>query len=401
MSLVRPFPAWIVKAEHAADVVCPMHDALSPTDREELLNSNALSYLNVTRSTLDMPGASYEEIGAANAKGLEHLMDAGVYGELNPPALYIYRIDRDGDVHTGIVADMDVHGFVDGRVLGHEAVQQERVSALVSHFEAVPARSELVALMHPNDPDVSSIVATTIKHDPLLELTDITGVQQSVWRIADDDVPLVSERLAAMRHYVADGHHRVAATVARWREHGSPRGGNVLCVLYPEDQTHLLAFHRQVVGPVDARRLLDDLARYWDLTMVDGPSTTHGEFGLHLAGRWYRVRPTGLTRGAGTAGLDVTVLDQHILRPLLGTASGDDRVRYVSELTDLDEVIAEEPGGALFLLAAPSHAQLIAVADRGEVMPQKSTYIEPKPRAGIFLRPRQGPVDPKDLPPAA
>jgi uncharacterized protein (DUF1015 family) len=113
------------------------------------------------------------------------------------------------------------------------------------------------------------------------------------------------------------------------------------------------------------------------------------------------VRPKTLTRGAGSAGLDVTVLDENILRPLLGGASGEDRVRYVSELTDLDEVIADEPEGALFLLAAPTHAELIAVADRGEVMPQKSTYIEPKPRAGIFLRPRQGPVDPRDLPPAA
>ena len=35
--------------------------------RANLLLENPLSYLNVTRSALDMPGASYEEIGAANA----------------------------------------------------------------------------------------------------------------------------------------------------------------------------------------------------------------------------------------------------------------------------------------------------------------------------------------------
>ena len=71
---------------------------------------------------------------------------------------------------------------------------------------------------------------------------------------------------------------------------------------------------------------------------------------------------------------------------------------YVSELADVGEVAATHPDGALFLLTAPTHDELIEVAERGEVMPPKSTYIEPKPRAGIFLHPRQGPVDPRDLP---
>ena len=74
---------------------------------------------------------------------------------------------------------------------------------------------------------------------------------------------------------------------------------------------------------------------------------------------------------------------------------------YVSELSDPVEVAATHPGHAYFVLAPMTHAELMSVADRGEVMPPKSTYIEPKPRAGIFLHPRQGPVDPRDLHPAA
>ena len=87
-----------------------------------------------------------------------------------------------------------------------------------------------------------------------------------------------------------------------------------------------------------------------------------------------------------------------LLRPMFGVASGHDRVTYVSELADPHDVVATHPDHALFVLAAPTHAELIDVAERGEVMPPKSTYIEPKPRAGIFLHPRQGPVDPRDLP---
>ena len=43
-------------------------------------------------------------------------------------------------------------------------------------------------------------------------------------------------------------------------------------------------------------------------------------------------------------------------------------------------------GGALFTLAPPEIEALSEVADAGEVMPPKTTYFEPKPAAGIFLR---------------
>jgi uncharacterized protein (DUF1015 family) len=399
MKLVNPFPARIVKQEQATNVVCPMHDALSPAQRANLLLENPLSYLNVTRSTLDMPGASYEEIGAANAEGLERLLRSGAYGDLWQPAVYVYRICQNGEEHTGIVADLDVSGFVDGRVLGHENTNPDKVHALAQHFEAVPTRSELVAVMHRDDDVVADVVASVTATVPILTVTDLTGVEQQVWRVNDHSV--IADRLDGVTHYVADGHHRVAATVERWNDHGSPRGGTVLSVLYAQSQTHLLAFHRLVAGPIDADQLLSDLRGIGEVTEVAGPTSGHGIFGLHVAGRWHAVTPRVETRQAGAAGLDVALLDEFVLKPLLGTWAGHERVSYVSELADVEEVAATHSGDALFLLTAPTHDELIDVAERGEVMPPKSTYIEPKPRAGIFLHPRQGPVDPRDLPPAA
>ena len=402
MSLVRPFPARIVGQESAAQVVCPMHDALTPDDRSRLLATNPLSYLHVTQSPLDLPGASSDELGAANAAGLERLLAAGTYSPLAPPAMYVYRLHLGQEEHTGIVAELDAAAFTDGRVLGHEAVQAERVEGLVRHFAAVPTRSELVTVMHRSDAAVNAVMAGTTDQDPVLTVTDVTGVEQVVWRLTDADAAVVSDRLAGVRHYIADGHHRVAATVARWRDHGSPRGGAVLSVLYPDDQMHLLAFHRRVVGPVDGDRLRTDLSTEMEVEAVEGPRTRRGSFGMRLAGQWYALRPKEPGREPGVAGLDVSVLDDRVLRPLIGVASGDERVRYVSELADLDVAVAaaDADGGVLFLLTGPGLDEVVAVAERGEVMPQKSTYIEPKPRAGVFLRPRQGPVDPRDLPPS-
>jgi uncharacterized protein (DUF1015 family) len=53
------------------------------------------------------------------------------------------------------------------------------------------------------------------------------------------------------------------------------------------------------------------------------------------------------------------------------------------------EVLAracDADGGTAFVLASPSVAQLVDVADRGQVMIAKSTFFEPKPQAGLFLQ---------------
>jgi uncharacterized protein (DUF1015 family) len=114
-----------------------------------------------------------------------------------------------------------------------------------------------------------------------------------------------------------------------------------------------------------------------------------GSMGLYVASQWYDVRlPTA--RKAGVAGLDVTVLQTQVLDRLPPAAPG--RVRTVDAVPSadpLDELVArcDVDRGAVFTLAPPPPEAMTEVADAGEVMPPKTTYFEPKPAAGIFLRP--------------
>jgi len=388
VTAVGPFAARVVKQEWAERVVCPMHDAIPVSARAQYLRDNPASYLQVMRSEQDLPDATLAQIGATNARALQALLDDGAYGAELPPAMFVYRVRRGTEEHAGIVAEVALSAFVDGQVLGHEAVHEARVEALTHHFAAVPVRSELVALMHRSDPDITAVLQRTMADPPLLHLRDATGVEQAVWQLAPSDVTLVAERLGSARHYVADGHHRVAASVRQWRAGGEPDGAAVLCVLYPEGQMHLLAFHRRVAGPIGVDRTLAALPAVCEVEATAQANRERGRFDMYLAGYWSRLTPIDAADRLGADGLDVTRLDDLILKPLLGVTRGDARVEYVSELADLDEATArcDADGGALFRLVAPSLDQLVDVAERGEVMPPKSTYFEPKPRAGIFLR---------------
>jgi uncharacterized protein (DUF1015 family) len=87
------------------------------------------------------------------------------------------------------------------------------------------------------------------------------------------------------------------------------------------------------------------------------------------------------------AGLDVTLLDEHVLGPLLGLGDGDPRLQLVPDVRDVGATThaCDHDGGVLFTLRAPGIEDLVTVAERHEVMSAKTTYVQPKPRTGVFL----------------
>jgi uncharacterized protein (DUF1015 family) len=283
------------------------------------------------------------------------------------------------------VADVLVEAFLDGRVRGHEEVQPERVAALVELFSADHERSELVALLHQQGPAVEAALAAATADEPLLHFVGPEGWEQTVWEVPARAGAAALEEMGAAVHYVADGHHRVAASLEVWERQGRPADATVMSVIYPLDGLRLLAFHRRVVGPVAAQAVLELLAGDFVVTDLVDPEEAAGCFAVYVDHQWHDARFEG-PRAAGAAGLDVAILDEHVLRPLL--AGDQRRLEIASALTSLTELVkaCDEDGGALFALRPPTLEQLTEVADRSESMPPKTTYFDPKPFAGIFLR---------------
>lgn len=296
-----------------------------------------------------------------------------------PPveALHLYRQTDARGAHTGVVCEVDVEAFVDGRARGHEAVQAQRVDSLVRHMEtdAAPA---LVALLHHAGPAYVSTVDAVLTSEPLLDFAGPGGLRQQVWRVPGALASPLAEELSAGVQYIADGHHRVAASVAAWDARGRPAGVGVLCVVHPMDGLRLSAFHRRVLGPVDLDPLLALLASSFVVEpLAAAPVPLAGTFGLYAGGRWHLVTPHAPSEVLDVEVLQRVVLDQQP-RPV-EIAPAKTRVDELTRRCDAD-------GGVLFTLAPPPLLALTRLADSGGVMPPKTTYFEPKPAAGIFRR---------------
>ena len=394
MSTLEPFPARIVRAEWADHVVSPMHDALSREERVAILAARPYSWLHVSRTpddAVDGQEVDPEALDEANAAALHRLLDAGLYEGFPAPALYVYRLRSADHVQTGIVGEVPPQAFVDGRVLGHEGVQPERVDALGLHLARLGARSTLVALMFRRDDDIRKIMEATTEGTPLREFGP-GDLEQSVWRIDDQEsIERIRERLEQQPLYITDGHHRAMASVELWERAGRPEGAGVPAVLFPEDTLRMLAFHRRVVGPLPMAvdELLSRLRAR--LTVEEGGTqpVERGVFGLYVGGRWFRLVPARDGGVVGVESLDVSRLHSEVLEPIFGFGeAGDPGLEFVSDAVPLDELTrrVDEDGGAAFTLMPPTFDQFVDVADRHEQMPAKATYFDPKPQSGLFLR---------------
>jgi uncharacterized protein (DUF1015 family) len=316
-------------------------------------------------------------------------VDPAAYDDC-PPALYVYRQSRGGASYTGVVCDVGVQALADGRVRGHEAVHQLRVDALVWHHARTHGPPALAMLLHREGPAFVRALAEAQAAEPLLDFAGPGGYQQTVWCVEQPAADALAAELSAARLYIADGHHRTAAALEEWRVAGKPPEAGLLCLVLAMEGLSLSAFHRRVSGPLDPAALLALAGESFSVRECDAvPEPAVGSIGLYADSRWFALDLT-TPRPPGVAGLDATLLQTWVLDRLPPAPPG--RVRTVDSIPaalPLSELVArcDVDRGVLFTLAPPPPESLTEVADAGEVMPPKTTYFEPKPAAGIFMRP--------------
>ena len=102
------------------------------------------------------------------------------------------------------------------------------------------------------------------------------------------------------------------------------------------------------------------------------------------------IDPATIDRTDPVASLDVALLQDRILSPILGIGDvrRDKRIDFVGGIRGTRELERRVRSGSAaigFSLHPTSVEQLLTVADAGLEMPPKSTWFEPKLRSGLFV----------------
>ena len=297
---------------------------------------------------------------------------------------------------TGIVGALDLEGLLDGRVLTHENIRVERASLITDHLGHVGATSSPVSLTHVTAPEMLEIVTAVSQQTPQVDVV-VEGIRNQVWTFSASQTRSIQPFLNDPVVYVTDGHHRCAAALAGRQAHPHLNPfARTLAVLFPHHQLKVEAFHRRApdLRARSTQELVAALGAVGTVTAVSGADAARprakGEVGVYHRGSWFRLILDPQQRSTTLASLDVERLRRDVIGPVLGAneLEDDSGVDYVPGPSGAAEVVARcDADKHVGLLVYPTDVNdLMAVAAAGELMPPKSSYLDPKPPSGIFLR---------------
>lgn len=166
-------------------------------------------------------------------------------------------------------------------------------------------------------------------------------------------------------------------------------------MLFPADQLKILPYNRVVkdLNGLAPEEFFKEAEKSFEISRVSTESAApekKGEFGMFLDGCWYRLTARPEVRSEDpVAGLDVSILQDFLLGPVLGIGDPktDKRIDFIGGIRGLAEL--ERRAGSdmrvAFSMYPTSMEELLRVADAGQLMPPKSTWFEPKLRSGLFI----------------
>jgi uncharacterized protein (DUF1015 family) len=407
MPLIKPFAGLRPAPGRAAEVAAPPYDVMNAAEARAMVQGCPWSFLHISRPEVDLPEGIdpyAPEVYAKARENLDGMLTHGVLVRDPGPRYYVYRLTMGDHMQTGLVAAASVAAYDAERIKRHELTRPVKEDDRVRQVDALNAQTGPALLVYRANRRIDQVLERVSDGAPEVDFRAPDGVRHELWPIADratiDWLTAAFEALDAL--YVADGHHRTAAAsrvaAARRAENPHPGGEEAyeyfLSVIFPHDQMSILDYNRVIrdLHGNTPEGLIAHLSIPFAVEGSLGPVRPErpGQFGLYLAGHWYRLDldPARIPYDDPVARLDVSLLQDNVIEPLLGIVDPrrDERIDFVGGIRGLEALSARVDSGemaAAFSLYPTRMEDLMAVADRGEVMPPKSTWFEPKLADGL------------------
>lgn len=408
MAQVRPFRAYRPKQGLESKIAALPYDVYSREEACEAVKKNPYSFLGIDRAETQF-GPEVDtyapEVYEKAHSMLQEQIREGRFVQDEKPCYYLYEQTMDGRSQTGIVACASIDDYQDQVIKKHENTRADKEQDRIRHVDVCNMQTGPIFLAYRANQTLREIVDGEKAKSPVYDFVSEDGVGHRVWVIDDiGQVETISAAFAALPAlYIADGHHRCASAVKvglkRREEHpdydGSEEYNYFLSVLFPDEELHILDYNRVVkdLNGLTAEEFLQKAGEHFIVEKVgDTPYTPakKGTFGMYLEKMWYALTAKEeIKSDDAVAGLDVSLLQDYLLSPVLGIGDPktDKRIDFVGGIRGLKELErrVETDMKVAFSMYPTSIGELFKVADAGRLMPPKSTWFEPKLRSGLFL----------------
>jgi len=436
MPKIYPFRGIVYNTDRIKDishVVCPPYDQFGPEQAQVFRNrhENNIVRLIGTHAPPENESESTNTPYQQSADLLQQWLADGVLLQEDQPVIYAYHQDYivghlEQKIRKSFIALAGLEEFSEGGIMDHERTFPGPKADRLQLLQTMGASFGQIMMIY-NDPEnrIEALLNPFCKGTPDYRVIDDLGVLHLLWRVQDEAVfQNIQSIMAQTPCMIADGHHRYGAALA-CREHfrqqkrqceGADSFDNVLATFINADRSNdvsLLATHRLIHGlpDFDARALRQRLEMYFQIIEYPAPDLLKdfledirfeghdGQvFGLYFKGSdtflllrlkdQKKIEPLfPADTAAVMRSMDNVLLHEVILEKFLRIPhkAGLHKNYIVYERfaeTSLHRVV-EEDFQCVFLVNPMMVEDVIALAQAGNLMPQKSTDFYPKLLAGL------------------
>ncbi|MCK5849613.1 MAG: DUF1015 domain-containing protein, partial [Kiritimatiellae bacterium] len=370
----------------------------------KLAEGNMLSFLRVARPEIELdPSIDVHDdrVYAKAAENFKRLCEAAPL-EVDPEKhLYVYSLKMGDHVQTGILGAASTEDYDNDIIKKHEKTRKDKEDDRTRHVTALRSHTGPVFLTYKDDVAVDAIVASITATEALFDFTAPDGIGHKLWRVDEETSAKLADLFENIPYlYIADGHHRAASAsraAAECRNNNPGHTGEedynfFLTVVFPGSQLKILPYNRAVhdLNGLSTDEFMEKVSANFAISDTDEPvAQDPGDIRMYLDGKWYKLDcKAEIPSDDVIATLDVSMLQDYILAPVLGvadprTSKKIDFVGGIRGTGELEKLVNSGKAAVAFSMYPTTVEQLMAIADAGEIMPPKSTWFEPKLRDGM------------------
>lgn len=411
MAKIIPFKGIRPSKDKVHLVASRSVDGYDKKELHEKLASNPYSFLHVISPDFKdgkrtKPGTP-ARLHKVKAQYLQFISE-DVFIKDEEPSYYIYQQFKEGNAYTGIIGCSSIDDYFNGVIKIHEQTLTEREQKLKEYLEVCDFNAEPVLFSYPNDQVIDEITAKiTLTDNPAYDFTTTDRVRHKLWVLNNtEQVKEIQERFSHIPAvYIADGHHRSASSALLGKSRRESNPGYTgeepfnfyLGVFFPETQLKIFDFNRVVkdLNGMDSSAFLNRLNEKF-IVSEKGPDeykpVQKHNFSMYLDGQWYSLdaKKEIVHNEQPVGSLDASILSEHILSPILNIQDlkTDKRIGFVSGIKGMKELkhqVDKWNFKVAFGLYPVEMKQLKHIADTNNIMPPKTTWVEPKMRSGLVI----------------
>ncbi|MAO71246.1 MAG: hypothetical protein CMD02_01900 [Flavobacteriales bacterium] len=406
MAIIRSFKAVRPTRDKANLVASRSYLSYSDETLKEKLDNNPFTFLHIINPDYKnlVKSTGVEKFKLVKKK-FQKFINEGIFFQDKSDSLYIYQQTKENRIYTGIIAATSIDDYKNGNIKIHEQTLTKRKEMFKDYLQTTAFNAEPVLLTYQDNTNINSIIQEKIEERAEYEFTTTNKVLHKFWNITDkESINTITKEFEKIKNiYIADGHHRSASSsllcknIREENPNYNPEDNFnfFMSYLIAESNLNILNYNRLVrkTNSISNKELIDKIKENYNISEKNenfySPIVKY-EISMYLSGKWYSLVAKKRNYQSTAESLDPSILSKYILAPILGIKDEktDKNISFYDGTIPLSVMKKKVDSGEYdiaFILKPIDIESLKKVSDNNEIMPPKSTYIEPKLRSGLTI----------------